>query len=57
MSATWLTHVWHYPVARTPYDELLRLALHGRLGGLVPLACAGGLVILLVRRRGRRIPT
>ena len=38
MSTTFLTYVWHYVVARTLYDELLRPLARGDVSLLLVLA-------------------
>jgi hypothetical protein len=43
MSSTFLTYVWHYLLARTLYDELLRPTARGDFSALLILL---GLVVL-----------
>ena len=49
-----LTYLWHYLVARTLYDQLLRPLIHGRLPAAIIIVCvavAGFALGRLTRRR------
>jgi hypothetical protein len=39
-STALLTYLWHYVVARTVYDDLLRPVLHGHVSRALPVICA-----------------
>jgi len=54
MSASLLTYVWHYLVARTLYDELLRPVLDGNLAAILLIACVGAAAFLVGRWTHRR---
>lgn len=58
MSVTFFTYLWHYLIARTIYDELLRPALHRTVTALVLVACLAAAAFLLGRwaaRKGHRL--
>ena len=54
MSATFLTYLWHYLIARTLYDQLLHPILRGHLAVLLLVAGVGAAGFLAGRStRGR----
>ena len=53
-AAAFLTYLWHYVVARTIYDDLMRPLLHGHGSGAVALACIAVASFALGRLTRRR---
>ena len=40
MSTVFITYLWHYLIARTIYDDLVRPLAHGNLSVALLVACA-----------------
>ena len=49
-----LTYLWHYLVARTIYDQLVRPLAHGHLPGAVPVVGVAAAAFVLGRLTRRR---
>jgi hypothetical protein len=50
-----LTYLWHYLVARTLYDQLLRPLIHGRVPAVLIVVCVAMAAFALGRLTRRRV--
>jgi hypothetical protein len=53
-SVTLITYLWHYLLARTIYDHLLRPLGHGDTSGLMLIAGVAAVAFMIGRWSGRR---
>jgi hypothetical protein len=53
VATAFLTYVWHYLIARTLYDQVLRPLLHGRASAVLVAALVAAAFVLgrITRRR------
>lgn len=51
---TLLTYLWHYLLGRLLYDGLLRPLLGGNRDAILAVIAAAFVLVLVLRRRGRR---
>ena len=51
---TLITYLWHYLLARTVYDQMLRPLIHGHPGSALPICCVAIAGFAVGRWSGRR---
>jgi hypothetical protein len=53
-AVTLITYLWHYLLARTVYDQMLRPLIHGHPSRALPLCCVAIAGFAVGRWSGRR---